>query len=259
MGLVLCLFLLRHVTAHLPPSQIDALQEIYDSLHGNHWSGCQWNMSELAANDSLLRPVICGLMIRLKRPHSDDGFDLIQTVTGINFIHNNLNGTFPDSALKRLPDITEFSIALEPLLVGHFPNVCSLKNLSLLSIMYTNLNGTVPHCMGNISSLEFIIISGMDSANLADIEQNNKNSTIIFDDMIIEMWCNNENNIGVIEFEAIDYRFSFYIFFLTVRSVFALYMFFHFFGAFCSGEHFQNVLETCFTIWRNSVSQICPI
>ena len=144
--------LLCITTAYLPQSQIDALQEIYDSLDGSHWKHCRWNMTRLATNDSLLPHKTCGLTIENMTHHSPEDVNVAQTVTALEFPPHSLNGTFPNSAIA-LPDLTEFAVQSQESLSGHFPNLCSSSKLRKISVFHTGFSGAIPHCTGNISTL----------------------------------------------------------------------------------------------------------
>ena len=202
-----CALLFGPAIAYLPQTEIQALQDLYQSLNGAHWScpwqNGPWNLSELANNDSdhmLYWWNFCGLDFGQKS--ADDQY--LQTVTSLYFDSNHLNGTISDSSITMLPSLTAVWISNEPLLRGNFPNICSLTKLVSLEIEDTNMKGTIPLCVGNLSTINnFIIRSPNEDVIIGD-------GALIFNDSIIEMWCANGNNMTALELTNIDYRFVCY-------------------------------------------------
>lgn len=186
------------VSVYLPQSQIDVLREIYNSTNGEHWSRCKWNLTELESNESSLSSFTeCGLTIASHTSASTDSTNDLQTV--IRFIFestNNLNGTISGSVLSKLTDLEFFEVYDEPLLGGPFPDFCNLTTLEWVYIG-ANFNHVVPLCVGSMSSLREVMIKCID-----------EDCGLVFNDTIIDMWCENGNDIRYLYFENIDYRFG---------------------------------------------------
>ena len=179
--LVILLNALSLVLGYLPQSQIDALVDIYDTLHGDLAWTCKWNLTKLFINDTLDRSDFCYLIIfKTITDTLDDNDPGLQTVTKMKFDGNQLLGTFPVSAFTQLTDLEFLWIWDEPFLRGSFPNLCSMSKLQKLVIGRTNLTGTIPHCMGNMTSVRDLRMYGADDYN-SDV------NVLIFDDVIIEM------------------------------------------------------------------------
>eukprot|EP01083_Nonionella_stella_P184052 666898_1 len=143
------------VQSFLPPSQIIALTEFYESLQGNHWYFCQWNLTELATNKSLPNSY-CGLYLKSVT-------NITQTVYTIRFYYDyNLNGSIPDS-IELLTDLEEISIWNNLLLTGIPGALCNIRPLWALSFEQTGLTGTIPPCIANMSSLLFFQFLRMES------------------------------------------------------------------------------------------------
>ena len=70
------------------------------------------------------------------------------------------------------------------------------------------LNGTVPQCIGNMSSLKVFAV-----------ECTEEHCPLVFDDTIIGMWCNHSNDMTVLEFNDIDYRLSDMLCFVSLCSL----------------------------------------
>lgn len=203
--LFVTLFLFILAFGALPESQITALQDFYDSLNGHEWSNCTWNFTEFQFHDSLWNLSICGLKIERSRN--------LDTVTALDFTQNNLNGTLPDSVFEGLPDLEKIRFVAEASLRGAIPNICSSTNLWYIN-MEANFSGTVPHCIGNMSTLKSFALGCWPD-----------NCPLRFDDIIIEMWCKNGNDITSLWFQHIDYKFScHHIFFVNCvfHSVFTI-------------------------------------
>ena len=172
----------------LPQSQIDSLRQFYDSLNGDRWTNCTWDFSKFQTDDSLSNLSICGLTIKQKEDS--------ETVTELEFIQKNLNGTLDGSVFAALPDLEKIQFIQEPLLNLSFPDICSLSNLWYINIE-ANLSGTVPHCIGSMWKIKKFGVGCPEY-----------HCPLVFDDTIIGMWCENGNNIMGLEFDGIDYRLS---------------------------------------------------
>ena len=140
------------VDSYLPDQQLTAIYDFYDSLNGNQWTICQWNLTFLTISDDL-PSYYCGLEI-----DSDDvGNDTndtyhYHTVIGIYMADiypspMNLNGTIPDS-IDLLTDLEVFLIYGQPLLSGPIPSsFCDLKEIWRFALWDVNIE-YVPTCVG---------------------------------------------------------------------------------------------------------------
>eukprot|EP01084_Bolivina_argentea_P121644 215568_1 len=150
---------LQHSHSYLPLSQISALNDLYESLQGDKWTTCQWNLTFLATENKL-PGLYCGLEINES--------SLVQTITGINFEDNNLNGTL-SSSISEFTDLSHISIYDNSLLNGTIPHsMCKLKHLHSISFRDVNLSGNVPECIGNMSSIRGIELSHIPSLTMRD-------------------------------------------------------------------------------------------
>eukprot|EP01084_Bolivina_argentea_P173672 300841_1 len=175
------------VLSFLPSSQINVLSDIYNTLHGESWSICQWNINHLTINISLPNRY-CGLLI-------DETGNNTHTVYGIYFdFNNNLNGTLPLS-LQSLHDLETIYIWYNPLVTGSPPlSLCNLTYLSTIDIYDLRWNGNIPICIAKISSLQFIRL-----ANIPLLSMTHN---------FIKSLCQNAPNLYAIHLENINYNGS---------------------------------------------------
>ena len=187
-----CILFISRTLGYLQQSEIDALESIYSSLGGEHWTVCSWNISELAT-DASLPSYYCGLTIDSV---SDD--DNVQNVVRFQFSYsdgNNLTGSFPDDALAGLSSLTAFTISNEPMLSGPFPNLCSLRFLQRIALIDTGVYGVVPECIGNTTFLTEIILKFTEKPN----------EPLIFNSSLISMWCSHQVDIHSLRLKRIDF------------------------------------------------------
>jgi hypothetical protein len=187
---ILCLtiFFNHHsVQAYLLNHEIDALSEFYDDLGGEEWSQCKWNITQLSLNNTLPSDY-CGLYIEPLTSTDDD----IQTITEINFkFDNNLNGVITPN-IDKLTNLELIQIFYNELLNGDIPDsICNLTYLRVLSFQFANLSGSVPKCIGNISSLEWLLLS--------------ESPLLSLNDTIINLLCKNAKNMNGLQLLSINY------------------------------------------------------
>eukprot|EP01084_Bolivina_argentea_P265707 450482_1 len=174
------------VNSYLPASQVEALNDLYLSLNGDNWYGCQWNFSLLATNDTLPK-YYCFLTIE---PVTNN----TQTIYQIDFWeYNNLSGTISQS-IDALQDLEELRFNGGWGISGVIPNtLCNLPYLSIIYIWGSNLYGTVPQCVGNLSLTSLVFTSS------PSLEMNS---------YILELLCLNAQDLSTISFYGIQFMGS---------------------------------------------------
>eukprot|EP01084_Bolivina_argentea_P054744 100385_1 len=173
--------------AYLPLSQIDVLQDFYESLNGDKWANCQWNISQLATNKTL-PSYYCGLYI-------DNVTNYTQTVSGITFDgDDNLNGTLPNT-IDKLTDLQWMVLWDNELITGSIPNtICNLTKLSHIDFGWVNFYGHIPSCIGNMATIEYIALSLIRSLSMSD--------------EIIKSLCINAKNLYYLALSVVNYTGS---------------------------------------------------
>eukprot|EP01084_Bolivina_argentea_P137845 242773_1 len=137
-----------HVICYLPNEEYHALSMFYDSFGGAYWTNCKWNLTLLDQN--IINDSFCGLTIEFISISSSE-----QTVTEINFgFPNNLSGTIHES-IGNLRNLTTFYIDYNDYIYGTIPHtMCLLKKLNTVRIRYGDLDGVIPLCLSNITTIE---------------------------------------------------------------------------------------------------------
>lgn len=108
-----------------------------------------------------------------------------------------VSGNISSSAIAKLPDLERLYFVATHL-TGTFPDICPLKKLAVVYVHGTKLEGTIPDCTGNLTSIQTFELKGTDQSS---------SGPLIFDSSIIEMWCANGNDLTALSFDNIDYRF----------------------------------------------------
>eukprot|EP01084_Bolivina_argentea_P298473 514341_1 len=173
--------------SYLPSSQISALNDLYESLNGDNWTVCQWDLTELALN-STLPSYYCGLYIDAVSINT-------HTVYAITVSYdNNLNGTITDS-IDKLVDLEIISIQNNELLTGNIPEtVCNLAYLWKIDFVIASLSGNIPKCIGTMSSIQFIQFLYIPLLSMTDD--------------IIKSLCKHSKNIYAISLRSINFTGS---------------------------------------------------
>lgn len=148
-------------------AEFNALHDFFVSTNGSGWIwkrptilfGTIWNFNNLNYSDENY----------LKRPCGDKWQGIgCKTLTspsfpcGVNSINLNnygLDGSIP-SSISNLSMLQNFSLTLNPLLVGTLPTqIASLSNLLYLRLLKVGLNGTLPTELGNLVLLQYFGIA----------------------------------------------------------------------------------------------------
>eukprot|EP01083_Nonionella_stella_P226175 803486_1 len=146
-------------TAYLPSTQIEALVDIYNSLHGDDWTTCQWDLFYLSSNTTLPNKY-CGLKIA----SSSSPPTTKQTIESLQFYSDyNLNGTL-STTMHQLTDLNSIILSHNPLLHGSLPDtICKIPSLSYISLTNIGLSGAFPECLGNTTQLHTLILKQMNA------------------------------------------------------------------------------------------------
>eukprot|EP01084_Bolivina_argentea_P098644 177276_1 len=172
---------------YLPLSQINALTELHDSLNGNKWTKCQWNITQLAMNKTL-PPYYCGLSIDYTSYNT-------QTVSYIAFhSDNNLNGTISNS-INKLTDLQGIDIYSNELLIGNIPStICNLTQFWAIDLSSVSLSGDIPRCIGHMFSLQWFSFVNIPLLSIHDD--------------IIKQLCFSAKNLSYLTLDTINYTGS---------------------------------------------------
>eukprot|EP01083_Nonionella_stella_P047790 127928_1 len=137
----------------LPETEINALLDIYNSMHGHFWTRTKWNTSHIKSGNICLLPqynksITC---------NTDHWTSKLYTET-ITFVNNNLSGSMP-SSIGNLRHLKSFIIRNESSIVGSIPNaICQLQYLQTLEITATNMTGFIPDCIKYLKRLNHLIL-----------------------------------------------------------------------------------------------------
>ena len=187
MILLCCMFgIFWHVRA-ITDTECASLKDFYTSLNGNHWinkSGWPfWSPNNITCND------VC----KSAFPFGISCTGTIEThISAIMFVsENNLNGTIP-STISDLQFIKTFSLVTQSHVHGWLPNtlysipslvvvsifdlvslnvcigneICNGKQIETLQIVNIyHLSGTISDCIGNLTNLNNLIITGVDDSS----------------------------------------------------------------------------------------------
>eukprot|EP01084_Bolivina_argentea_P153554 267743_1 len=171
--------------AYLPETQLSAIYDLYSALNGDQWTGCQWNLTYLATNNSLPFDY-CGLMIDIIDIHNDTN-TIFYTITGI-YIYNepsNINGTIPDT-IENLIDLDTFLIANQPLLYGSIPQTfCNLQYIEEFAVKNIGIQ-YIPNCIAESYTLTDIRLYEMKNVSIHN--------------SILSTLCNHAKNLQVLKF-----------------------------------------------------------
>lgn len=136
-----------------------ALSSFYYATQGEHWNkstgwnSYQYHECDWFAQDSFV--TFSGLAKTADSPCDENG-----TYTRLWLSDNHLKGTIPEEIYHGLPSLTSMNVNVNPKLGGtispHIENLQSLRDLSLIS---TNMSGTLPTELGLLPSLEYLYLA----------------------------------------------------------------------------------------------------
>src|SRR5690606_25780107 len=124
-----CMFFVTIVLAQISNEEKQVLLNLYTATDGPNWN-IQWDLE---------KPV-----------ETWHGVTVVNnTVTGINLLFNNLNGTLP-TTLGELKNLEKLELSFNSI-SGKIPNeVGNLEKLEVLAINGTALTGSIPASLGNL-------------------------------------------------------------------------------------------------------------
>lgn len=181
--LLLPSFLFLQTQSKISETEFAALKDFYNSTNGGSWKNNRnWNFdaANISAND------ICPFHI----PYGLTCDTLDTHISTLTLINNSLNGTIPDS-IGNLEYLTNFYIESETKLVGSIPqtffDIKSLKEITLYGVSIvldlnsklcllldlesittgeiSDVTGSIPQCIGNLTKLFWFLIQENDYSN----------------------------------------------------------------------------------------------
>eukprot|EP01084_Bolivina_argentea_P318803 552965_1 len=173
--------IILQANGYLQQIEINAINDLYNSLNGKYWTGCQWNMTMInnTNKDHIVRDH-CGIL----------SFDnnvwqpTVQQVGAINFGVNLTRGL--------ISNVTGFI----PQSIGNFSGLMNLY------FWYNNIHGDIPSELCNLKHLINIMIVGTDLQNIPSCIFNSTGlGTLAFqfseklsvNDKNIKQLCNNKH------------------------------------------------------------------
>ncbi len=134
----LCIFIASIALAQVSKQEKEVLLNLYSATNGSGWNNT-WNLET---------PVETWYGITVEN----------NTVTGINLLFNNLNGTLPAS-LGQLKNLKKLELSFNSI-SGSIPaELGNLEQLEVLAINGTSLNGGIPESLGKLSNLKQLHLS----------------------------------------------------------------------------------------------------
>lgn len=134
----LCLFIASLAMAQVSKQEKQVLLDLYSSTNGQKWN-TKWDVNT-AVN------TWHGVTVENN------------TVTSIDLIFNNLNGTLPAS-LGQLKNLKILELSFNPI-EGSLPTeLGNLSNLEVLAMNATSLSGNIPESIGKLSRLKQLHLS----------------------------------------------------------------------------------------------------
>eukprot|EP01084_Bolivina_argentea_P284350 487315_1 len=195
-AMILLLNQLMFVLGYLEQTEINALNDLYNSWNGKHWTQCHWDM--VMINNSERIRDHCGLHFSeyglndvhsVAYNHSD-----LQYVKQIHFdFSNNLSGTI-HSSIRQLSHLKVFDIKYNEFLTGTLPKqMCELQYLETFALATNSqLNDYIPSCLFDLPKLETFVL--LDAPNLS-LESKN-----------IKQFCDGQHNhLRKLHISSVDY------------------------------------------------------
>lgn len=209
---LICHVILVNACFGMDDLECEALKDFYYSTNGDNWHNNKgW---PFAANNNFTCDDICGATTPFGLQCETDTSNSTQHVTSLGFdqgnhlygtiptsikhlkylkkiqigFGNHIYGTIPTNSISTMTNLkyldldveTHFSNQTDTTMRSYFPlndTLCQLTNLSYIDICADNLQGDIPNCLSNLTSLTYLSLSQNSHLNInTGISNNYKRS-----------------------------------------------------------------------------------